>query len=79
MRLLTNIVLLGFGLVGSALAKSICCMPGCNVCLPQQCLWGGYCAIGTNFNTCCADEKKAMIFKNEEDYLAAVAAGQIDG
>ncbi|KAI7780617.1 hypothetical protein LA080_015900 [Diaporthe eres] len=77
MRLLTNAILLGLGLVGFALSKSICCTPGCGACLPQDCFWG-YCPPG-RFNTCCADEKKAVIFNNEEDYLATAAAGQIDG
>lgn len=26
-------------------------MPGCNVCLPQQCLFGGYCGTGTQVST----------------------------
>ncbi|KAI3394005.1 hypothetical protein diail_3321 [Diaporthe ilicicola] len=83
MKSINNLILLGLGLVGSAVAISYCCRPGCAVCIMEECGSLHPC-LNFWFNTCCADERLAdktpsMVFDNDEDYLAAVAAGRIDG
>ncbi|KAH8761073.1 hypothetical protein F5883DRAFT_647273 [Diaporthe sp. PMI_573] len=74
MRLHTNLVLLGLGLVGSALATSYCCIPNCRICLQKsKCGLGWGDCTDSIFSTCCADDKKLKTFMPEEDYLAAIA------
>ncbi|ROW13776.1 hypothetical protein VPNG_03508 [Cytospora leucostoma] len=63
-------------LAGQANAVMYCCRPGCAACNHEEC--GGY-NVCTNvfFNTCCADEKKAIMFEDEVEYFRAVAAGEV--
>ncbi|POS81002.1 hypothetical protein DHEL01_v200575 [Diaporthe helianthi] len=72
MRLQVNLVLLGLGLVGSALADSLCCIPNCGACLPDLCGGSNGDCNNSIFNTCCADEKKRTLV-TEEEYLASIA------
>ncbi|KAJ0122078.1 hypothetical protein J7T55_002589 [Diaporthe amygdali] len=82
MRLISNLIVLGLGLVGSALATNgVCCRPNCGICTLEECYRWNPC-ISPIFNTCCSDarlaDKNTVVFENDQDYLAAVAAGHVN-